>query len=252
MKDAILTSVALLLAGFVSSCGPSTYTMAVETREVSQSGLDLMEKSLAVLCVSPEHVKDSSKTYMQTDDFVAALEKEYYGGESSIDIYNVVSPDFESYASKDSLVRYVVETGCDIIFLLQGDRVYVYDSLNPADKVLFYQSPADDARLGERLAVPFKSQWSSGHYSFYFYDNADWLKVSADLVDTYDWNKAIQGWLPYTSSKNLEKRACAEFNIAQACYLIGKIDLAREWLDLADLHFDLVLSPGLRSRLNKK
>ena len=46
------------------------------------------------------------------------------------------------------------------------------------------------------------------------------------------------------------KRACAAYNIATACYMMGDYHLAAQWLDRADENANLVVSAGLRSRIN--
>ena len=85
-KNAFVAGALLSLSGLISSCAPAVYTMAVESRVPSLSGLDLIGKSLSVLCVTPEQIQDSSDIYLQTDAFVAALEKEYFDNEKTIDI----------------------------------------------------------------------------------------------------------------------------------------------------------------------
>ena len=54
-------------------------------------------------------------------------------------------------------------------------------------------------------------------------------------------------------SKDAMKRASAEYNIAVACYMLGDLELASEWLDRSDAENKLpVLSDGLRKRIEAR
>jgi hypothetical protein len=48
------------------------------------------------------------------------------------------------------------------------------------------------------------------------------------------------------------KRACAEYNISVACYMLGDYPLAIEWLDLADKENKLPISDALRKRIDAR
>ena len=37
----------------------------------------------------------------------------------------------------------------------------------------------------------------------------------------------------------MEKKACLEYNLAAACYILGQHSLASEWLALSQKHFHL-------------
>ena len=59
------------------------------------------------------------------------------------------------------------------------------------------------------------------------------------------WMKRLEGADPL-------KRACAAYNIATACYMMGDYHLASRWLDNADKLADLLVSEGLRKRINAR
>ena len=40
-------------------------------------------------------------------------------------------------------------------------------------------------------------------------------------------------------TENMEKKACLEYNLAAACYILGQHSLASEWLALSQRHFHL-------------
>ena len=49
------------------------------------------------------------------------------------------------------------------------------------------------------------------------------------------------------------KKACAEYNIAVACYMLGDYALALEWLDRSDADNNMpTLSDAMRKRINAR
>ena len=50
-------------------------------------------------------------------------------------------------------------------------------------------------------------------------------------------------------SRDVQKQACACYNIATGFHLLGDDQLAARWLDMADQRCTLSLSAGLRKRL---
>jgi len=50
----------------------------------------------------------------------------------------------------------------------------------------------------------------------------------------------------------LMKRACAEYNISVACYMLGDYTLALEWLDLSDKDNKLPISDAMRKRIDAR
>jgi hypothetical protein len=243
---------AMVFAGLLSSCSVYTHTMTVEVRKPSRSTLDMAGKSISVVCVSDKPYSDTSYLAQVSAAFVNTLEKEYFAGKQDIDIYSVMSADTTAYASKDSLVNFVIKNETDIVIMLQEHKLYAYDSLNSKDRVVAFpysHTKLSAENVGKRAAGPFMSTWGQESYSFYFYDSGEWLETAIALDSDYDWKKAMDSWMSLLNTKNMEKKACAEYNIALACYMLGDKKLALEWLDLCDKDFQLSLSPGLRKRI---
>ena len=72
-------------------------------------------------------------------------------------------------------------------------------------------------------------------------------------AEQYDWKGAMDIWLEFLSTKDMMKKASAEYNIAVACYMLGEFDLALEWLDRSDADNKLpTLSDGLRKRIEAR
>ena len=55
------------------------------------------------------------------------------------------------------------------------------------------------------------------------------------------------------NTRNADKRARAEYNLAAACFLMGDLQLAEGWLDKSDKDGPVELSGSLRRKIiNKK
>lgn len=152
----------------VTACGPQAFVIYPEMRAPSKSGLNLTGKSMAVVYSAGENTRNAAFNSAAANGFASKLEEEYFGGEQVIPLYLADAAD-TSLASKDSMVKYVMETGQDVVFLftepalgvptfkattnlndssLPSDSthvtlasvpfttaVYVYDSMNKEDKV---------------------------------------------------------------------------------------------------------------------
>ena len=160
-------------------------------------------------------------------------------------------------------------------------RMYAYDSMNRQDtvrtfvgsstfnQVIFGSEKSTDQELtrhlwdnventaaqaasaGERSAEKFKAVWKEESYSFYYYDENAWTNA-AEAAYSFQWKKALDKWLSLVQTKNLDKRARAEYNIAAACYLMGDVALAESWLDRSDADGKVELSGTLRKRIESR
>lgn len=174
-------------------------------------------------------------------------------------------------ASKDSSY---VSTG-SIPFTM---KLYCYDGMGKEDKVQTYggnsvarpeaySNGKDDSTvatskawkaLGEEgwdagllVADSFKSQWKHEQYSIVYYDSEKWYKA-LEKAEHYDWKGAMDIWLELLDTHDLMKRACAEFDIAVACYMLGDYQLASQWLDLSDKDNKLPISDAMRKRIDAR
>ena len=95
----------LLLLLAVVSCGPSKYTMHLETRQPSKAGVDLAGKNLSVIYLEDGRaVQDGFNAYM-AEGFASYLEKDYGTGDGSIGVFRMTRSEGGNYASKDTLVN---------------------------------------------------------------------------------------------------------------------------------------------------
>jgi hypothetical protein len=157
-------------------------------------------------------------------------------------------------------------------------KLYCYDGMNKEDRVQafggtaiarpeVYSSGKDDSTVatskawkslgiegwdaGVKIADSFKSQWKHEQYSIIYYEGEKWY-AALEKAEQYDWKGAIDIWMDLLSTNDLMKRACAEYNISVACYMLGDYALAKEWLDLSDKENKLPLSDALRKRIDAR
>ena len=283
-----ISFVLAICAMALASCSPSVYTLGFEARQPSKSGLDLARKSMAV--VYDESSRDTAFNAAFAESFATELEKDYFDGKPSVEIF---SADFSGgdYASRDSMVSLVMQTGADVVFLLPnpergtlittGDKtmapvsvkMYAYDSLSgEKDKVRNFNGtvnvtgdgtldensfrPVMEKRasyIGKQASKSFLSTWQEERHGLYYYDSFSdiWIEALRHAAD-FKWKEAITLWMTVLSGKNPEKKACAEYNIAVGCYMTEDYALALKWLDRADADCPLSLSASLRKQIQEK
>lgn len=295
----------------LSSCAPQAFTMNIEMRHPSKSGLDLARKSMSVVYLDNGAKLDSAFNNAMSDGFAQKLESDYFGGKKVIDVYQIKKVDGAQYASKDTLVNLVMDSGDDVVFLIDtpdfgqesfGDpkrssslntsadsafyetcnlpfitKIYVYDSLHKADTVLSFKGSnvlrpvvysngkktnaqlSDDLwkfvapsaeEIGSKAATSFLSTWKAEQYSVIYYDNLNsaWTDA-ADYANHYMWKEAMEKWMTLVDLHNVQQKACAEYDMALGCYMMGQNELAIKWLDRADKDYPVSLTNKLRQRI---
>ncbi|MBR1406968.1 MAG: hypothetical protein IJ578_08580 [Bacteroidales bacterium] len=309
-RSSILAAIALTLS--LGACSPQTFTMNLETRLPSLSGFDLGGKSLSVVYLE-EAGKDTVFAKNLATGFAEALEKDYFGGRQAVGVYRMEKKSGADYASRDTLLNLVMDSGDDVIFLFDAPafqdavlgeqktsslqspdssrfvvasipyslRMYAYDSMNKADtvrtfvgngtfnQVIFGSEKTTDAQYrrhlwdnttntavqaadaGNRSAAKFKSVWKEEMFTFFYYDSAVWTDA-AESAYVFKWNTAVDKWMSLLNTKNYEKRAYAEYNLAVACFLMGDVELASRWLDQSDKDGKVYLSDNLRRKIAAK
>ncbi len=279
MKSSFL-HIALLALLAAVSCGPSRYMIDVEMRYKSKAGVDLTGKNVAV--VYEVNFQHPYGTFAQSlaDGFAWNLEADYQSTIDTVRVYGLDKPASE-YASRDSLISLLMDTGSDVVFLFDkidygqlksSDSGYVmpftvslrcYDAMNQDDKMLSFNGSstartattegfANEAwEAGKTVATSFKPEWKHEQYSIYYFNTDKWLDALTK-AELYEWKQAMDVWFQFLSSNDVLKRSCACFNIATACYMSGDCDLASQWLDKSDKESPLPLSQVLRKRINAR
>ena len=108
----------LSLALLAVSCGPSRHAVHVEMRYPSKSGLELSGKTLSVVYLENDNPAANLFNEGMADGFAYALEQDYGTGEGSIGVYKMRCHQGARYASRDSLLNLLIDTGSDVVFLL--------------------------------------------------------------------------------------------------------------------------------------
>lgn len=166
MKLRILSLIAGL-AAILTSCGPQAFSLNMEVRQPSDSGLRLEGKSVAVVYLEKDLQKDSLFNEYLANGFTSSIEAEYFEGATAVSVYKLQDKPGAKYSSADSLIRMVVDTDCDVVFLFdspkfgevnltqtqkdsQGEeycvagvpmetRLYAFDSMSGSDSVYVWK-----------------------------------------------------------------------------------------------------------------
>lgn len=261
-------------AFFAVSCGPTYFSLGVEMRRPSRSGVDLDGKNISVTYL--DKGEDSLFISSVAEGFTEALEKDFFAGEQKVGMYSIDAVEGVDYTCRDSMVSLLMDTGVDVAFLFDlksMDRpedsvpdipfevdLYVYDAMNLNDTVQMFSgdsalSQASDMseqglETGRRCARIFVSAWTDQRFVFYYYDASDAWCRAAEYASDYRFKDAVDIWMGLLDTGNIRKRACAEYNIAAACCIMGEKDLAVQWLDRADSDCFIPYSYTLRTRIN--
>lgn len=265
MKNSFL----LALVCLVCSCSPQAYTMLVESRSRTAEGLDFSGKTVSILYLSPENSKDSSFVVSFADGLAQGLEAEYFKNERAIEVYSAPRSPEGNYADRDSLVSLMMQTGTDIMFLIDAPkarqaRIYAYDAMNKEDKVLTFVKDATDVYgrqdegmfasdaqyLGYEFSKTFNLKWEQQQFTLIYFDNMDETWIDAILyAEDFQWSKSIELWLAKVDRSSEVQSSCAAYDVAVGCYMLGQYELALKWLDYSDAKHPVSLSQGLRKRI---
>lgn len=261
----------LSLVFLLVSCGPSRHAIPVEMRHPSKSGIELAGKIVSVV-----YAKENADAVRKSmaESFTKSLKEDY--GDDFVKLYGVNGRTGE-YTGRDSLISLLMRTGSDVVFLFDSKKgekgpsgvpvnvaLYCYDGMNKDDKVQSFsgtkvlaavtdnQILEDAAKAGALVAEPFQTQWKLEQYSIAYYESTSWYEALI-RAEQYDWKGAMDIWLTLLNTKDVMKKAAAEYNISVACYMMGEFDLASEWLDRSDADNKLpTLSDALRKRIETR
>lgn len=183
------------------SCGPSAYTISVETSRPSASGVDLAGKTVSVVYLDSGAEPDSLFAASMASSFVSELEKEYFGGDSLVPLFCLDRLDNVDYSAKSSMVDLLVDTGADVLFLLDAPAFGADMDIR--------KIPAGDGSYTAAASVPFS-------VNLYVYDSMDKRdtvllfsgSTAADISAPVSGNESEEG-LEYILKSNMEGTASA-------------------------------------------
>lgn len=270
-KTLILFSVLMML---LVSCGPSKHVMHVDMRYPSKAGIDLGGKIPSVVYIETSNAIATTFTAGMAASFAASLEKDLGMEEGSVGVYRMPQSQDIDYTDKSTLLDLLIDTDADVVFLFDETKLgqyeasatavlvpftmnlYCFDGMDKSEEVKYFTGSSraylDGSDAGITVAQSFKTQWKTEPYSLAYYDNEKWY-LALDKAEAYDWKGAMDQWFKLLDSYDLMKRACAEYNIAVACYMLGDYALAEQWLDRSDADNKLPnMSDALRKRIDAR
>ena len=112
----ILYMIALALAAV--SCGPTRHAIFVDMRYPSKSGIELAGKTVAVVHLENDNPLSNVFSEGIADGLAYSLEQDYGTGDGSIGIYRMKALPGGDYASRDTLFNLIMDTGADVLFLV--------------------------------------------------------------------------------------------------------------------------------------
>lgn len=271
-RSVFFAAVAAVMA--FCSCSPVSYVLELEHRASSHSGLDLSGKSMALVYLESANGCDSLFNNRLADVLTMSLEDSFFDGEQGVGLYNLVKDPAGDYASADTASAYVMLLDTDVIMILDTpvlsdtlasgnirelSTLYVYDSMSPSDEVVALQCKSTVSSLedvakavsvGSYLSAPLMSQWRKDYFEVLYFNDVDsaWFKA-VEHAYNMDWEQAMKIWMEFSRSKSFTKAGAAQYNMALACFLNGRNDLAKEWLDMADSNYPCSASRSLREKL---
>jgi len=219
------------------SCGPEAYILDMEMRHPSASGDDFTGREMAVVCL------DSEKSSTDAIAIATALEKDYFDSKQVVPIYSLERDPGAEYFSADSLISLVLETGKDVVFLVDGNRFHYYDSMGDGSV----------KSLPVSSIHSLQSTWKTESFTVLYYQDFAWTRA-IDYVDRMDFEKAVNQliYIAGSNRNNMAKRASAEYDIALACFLARRYELALQWLDASEADYPLSAVQRLRKRTQEK
>lgn len=89
--------------------------------------------------------------------------------------------------------------------------------------------------FGEHIASSCMYGWVTKGRMLYVYENDSRWVEAFRYASEFKWDKAIEIWLSYVGNKGHDRRtSAAAYNLSVAFEVIGKTDLAEDWLDYSD------------------
>ena len=141
------------LAFLAASCGPSRHSIHVEMRHPSKSGIEFASKNVAVVHMENDNRISNLLAEGIADGLAYSLEQDYGTGEGSVGIYRMRVTPGGVYSSKDTLMNLIIDTGADVVFLL--DTLAVGDMTMGGPSAVASPSSADSSYLSTGN-LPFK------------------------------------------------------------------------------------------------
>lgn len=113
----------IAIAAVAAACGPTRHAIYLEMRHPSKSGIELAGKNIAVVHLENDNVFSNDLAKGIAEGMSDSLEQDYETGEGSVAVFSMRVTPGARYASKDTLINLLLDTGADVLFLV--DTLYV-------------------------------------------------------------------------------------------------------------------------------
>lgn len=143
----------IILAAMAVACGPTRHAIHVEMRHPSKSGIEFSGKTISVVHLENDNTLNNHLSEGIADGLAYALEQDYDTGEGSVGIYRMRVVPGADYSSRDTLVNLLMDTGSDVIFLVDTLSVGLM-TMGGASSVAAPSSP--DSSYISTGNLPFK------------------------------------------------------------------------------------------------
>lgn len=104
--------------------------------------------------------------------------------------------------------------------------------------------------IAENISGNFFDQWETVQRYLYVYNNSKWNQAY-NQAQKFNWNQAMEIWLGEVDSPDRLMSACAAFNLAMACEMKSRRDIALEWLKYAGSRYPIKGIEEYKSILEK-
>ena len=141
------------IAFMIASCSPVRHAIHLEMRYPSKSGIELTGKNIAVVHMENDNPLGNALGEGMADGLAYALENDYGTGEGSVGIYRMRVTRGGDYRSKDTLMNLLIDTGADVVFLL--DTLATGEMTMGGPSAVASPSSADSSYLSSGT-LPFK------------------------------------------------------------------------------------------------
>lgn len=102
----------------MAACSPTRHMIHVEMRYPSKAGIDLVAKNIAVVHLHNGNDMADRFSEAMADGLAYSLEQEYDAANGSIGLFSMPVVSGGDYSSKDTLINVLMDTGADVVFLI--------------------------------------------------------------------------------------------------------------------------------------
>jgi hypothetical protein len=147
-----------LSALVLAACSPQTFTLGVDMRYPSKSGIDLTRKTMSIVYMV-DGKADSTFSNAVASSLARSLEEDYFGGREAIGVYKIPVDS----VSLDLMHRLVMDSGDDVVFLFGPPS---FGEVSLSDNVAVQNPVSVDSAFVAQAQIPYNAR-------LFVYDSMD-------------------------------------------------------------------------------